>query len=84
MTDINKIIGEVKVLEKSQKEAELDLSKFYGQLEQEIKRLKADHNLDNIDQANKELDKLQRRLATIDIKIIEKYEALKESYDVPT
>lgn len=80
--DIAKIIGEVKTLEKTQGEAQLELSKFKGQLEQEMKRLKTDFDLDSVTLAEKELSKLDKKLSKIDSLIVEKYTHLKENYDV--
>jgi chromosome segregation ATPase len=80
--DINAIIREIKVLEKQQKEAELSLSKYEGQLEQEMKRLKNDYGIDSLDDAEKELDKLQVRLERIDDLAFTKFQTLKEKYDL--
>jgi len=80
--DITKIIGEVKALEKTQGEAQLELSKFKGQLEQEMKRLKSDFDLDSVTLAEKELSKLDKKLSKIDDLIRDKYKDLKENYDV--
>ena len=80
--DINTIIGEIKVLEKQQKEAELGLSKFEGQLENEMKRLKNDYDIDSLEEAEKELDKLQAKLERIDELALTKFNQLKEKYDV--
>lgn len=83
-TDITKIIGEIKNLQASQSKAQLELSKFEGQLEQEMKRLKTDFNLSSIKDASAELEKLNKKVEKIDSLIIEKYRNLKDNYDVPS
>ena len=82
MTEIGKIISEVKVLEKTQGEAQLELSKFQGQLEQEMKRLKADFDLDSVTLAEQESTKLEKKISKIDDLIRDKYQNLKDNYDV--
>jgi F0F1-type ATP synthase membrane subunit b/b' len=81
-TDISRIIGEIKVLEKTQGEAQLELSKFEGQLEQEMKRLKDDFDLDSVTLAEKESNKLEMKISKIDDLIRSKYRDLKDNYDV--
>ena len=82
MTEIAKIISEVKVLEKTQGEAQLELSKFEGQLEQEMKRLKTDFDLDSVTLAEQESTKLEKKISKIDDLIRDKYQNLKDNYDV--
>lgn len=82
MKDINVVINEIKILEKKQKEAELSLSKYEGQLESEMKRLKSDYNIDSLEEAEKELDKLQAKLSRIDELALTKFNQLKENYGV--
>lgn len=84
MVEITEVIGQVKRLQKTQKEAQLDLSKFKGKLEQEMERLKKDYGLETLDQVNKEVDKLHKRLQKIDEQILSKFDTLKENYDVAT
>jgi hypothetical protein len=81
MTDISSVIREIKTLEKEQEQAKLDHSKLLGQRESEVDRLKKEFNLTTLAQADKELDKLQKRLAKIDEQIILKYTNLKDRYD---
>lgn len=83
-TDITKIIGDIKNLQASQSKAQLELSKFEGQLEQEMKRLKTDFNLSSLKDASTELEKLNKKVEKIDSLIIEKYKNLKDNYDVPS
>lgn len=80
--DIKTIIGQIKSVEANQNRAKLELSKFQGQLEQEMKRLKTDLELNNLDEANGELAKLEKKLDKIDNLIKDKYSQLKENYDV--
>ena len=82
MGEIAKIIGEVKNLKKAQEEAKLELSKFNGQLEQEMKRLESDFGLKNLPEAETEFDKLKTKLSKIDSLIVKKYRKLKDEYDV--
>ncbi len=82
MNEITKIIGEVKNLKKAQEEANLELSKFSGQLEQEMKRLESDFGLKKTSEAEAELEKLKTKLSKIDSLIVEKYRKLKDNYDV--
>jgi ribosome recycling factor len=82
MPEITKIIGEVKNLEKAQGEAKIEVSKFKGQLEQEMKRLEADFGLKKLSDVEKEVDKLRTKLNKIDSLILEKYKELKDNYDV--
>ena len=82
MVEINEVIGQVKKLQKTQKEAQLDLSKFKGKLEQEMERLKKDYGLETLGQVNKEVEKLHKRLQKIDEQILSKFDTLKENYDV--
>lgn len=81
MTDITKIIGDTKRMEKEQEEARLAHSKLTGQRESEVERMKKDFNVETVEDAEKELKKLQARLTTIDTKIVEKYNYIKENYD---
>lgn len=82
MNEITKIIGRVKIMEKEQEEARLAHSKLTGQRESEVNRLLSDFSVKSVKDAEKELDKLQKRLANIDRQIIEKYKNIKEKYDV--
>lgn len=82
MTDITKIIGDTKIMEKEQQEARLAHSKLTGQREQEVERMKKDFDVKTVEEAEKELKKLQKKLTTIDSKIIEQYNYIKEKYDV--
>lgn len=81
MTDISKVIREIKTLEKEQEETKLTHSKLLGQRESEVDRLEKEFSLTTLEQADKELDKLQKRLAKIDEQIISKYTSLKDRYD---
>lgn len=82
MNEITKIIGRVKSMEKEQEEARLAHSKLTGQRESEINRLKSDFEVKGVKEAEKELDKLKKRIDNIDRQIIEKYKNIKEKYDV--
>lgn len=84
MTEITEIISKVKIIEKQQNIALLELSKYRGQLEQEMKRLKSEYELETLDQLTAEVSKLEKRVHKIDEQIISKYDALKEKYDVAT
>lgn len=81
-SEITRIINEVAVLKKNQEDAKLELSKLKGQLEQEMKRLKADFDVDNLQAAIKELNKLITKLKKLDEVITDKFTILKESYHV--
>jgi len=82
MSEITKIIGEVKSLQRGQESAKLEVSKFKGQLEQEMKRLDSDFGLKKLSDADRELEKLQGKVIKIDSLIITKYKELKDNYDV--
>ena len=84
MTEITEIISKVKIIEKQQNIALLELSKYRGQLEQEMKRLKSEYELETLDQLTAEVSKLEKRVHKIDEQIISKYDALKEKYYVAT
>jgi len=80
--EVTEIIGKVKELERTQSDAQLQLSKFEGQLLQEMKRLEADYDLHDLDQVKTEISRLEQKVGKIDEQIISKYGKLKESYDI--
>ena len=82
--EINDILNQVEELEKTQSNAQLQLSKFEGQLLQEMKRLKADYDLNGLNQVETEITRLEQRIGKIDKQICSKFDKLKESYDVNT
>lgn len=80
--EVTEIIGKVKELERTQSAAQLSLSKFEGQLLQEMKRLEADYDLHDLEQVKTEISRLEQKVGKIDEQIISKYGELKESYDI--
>jgi conjugal transfer/entry exclusion protein len=78
MTEITEIINNVKILEKQQNTAMLELSKYEGQLEQEMKRLKSEYDLNSLKELISEVDKFEKKLRKIDEQIESKYNKLKE------
>jgi predicted nucleic acid-binding Zn-ribbon protein len=80
--EVNDILNQVEELEKTQSNAQLQLSKFEGQLLQEMKRLETDFGLHDLEQVKTEITRLEQRVGKIDKQIVSKFEELKESYDV--